>query len=363
MDKKYKDFEADIKGKHSFAFTPKYKEEFRIAIKARVFVEIAKMAFEALDWELVYFDDHQIEAKRANSFGSSTHSIVAKANHSGEVEVRSESLGNEMWDMGKNSKRVKLFIFAFNEVLKDYDADKLVELEKEVERKDNWDDYEVPESLPAPEKYKEPQLWVPLLGVGIVSLVLAFVIALLSLEGMYVIFLFELGVGVSLAFVLKLLMKQGNYTDWGKIKYVLIGGIVLTFLMNQVFQYQLVLARYGNDPIGFFEFIKLRMEQGLTIKSMNVGVIGLVVSWAIQIGLSYLIGFLRTIAAIVNISIERVPVEVIDYAMYHFVKGKNELAVKHELSKMGWKSDLEQEMVMEAIGGIQGGQEYRRNLN
>lgn len=33
--------------------------------------------------------------------------------------------------------------------------------------------------------------------------------------------------------------------------------------------------------------------------------------------------------------------EVIEFTVYHFVKRKNEIAVKQELSKMGWKSDLE----------------------
>lgn len=44
--------------------------------------------------------------------------------------------------------------------------------------------------------------------------------------------------------------------------------------------------------------------------------------------------------------------------MFHFEKGKNEFAVKQELSKMGWESELEQRMVFEAIGGMPG----NRNL-
>jgi hypothetical protein len=360
MDKKFQDFENSINGKNSFGFTPKYQEEFTIKIKPRIFVEIALKTFESLGWEVVYQDESQIEAKRKGDFERFTHKIIAKADHLGKVEVKSESIGNEMIDWGKNSKRVKLFIYAFNDILKNYDEKQLAELEKEVAKKDNWDDYQVPEKLPAPKKYIQPQILIPLIGIGIISLALAYLIALLSLEGLYVIGLFELGVGIILGFSFKVLMKLGNFTDWEKIKFILIGAVVLTFLMNQVFQYQLILTRNNYEPIGFLAFMKLRLEHGLTIKELNVGSIGLIISWIVQLGLTYLIGYLRTVSAIVRITIERVPVEVIDFAMYHFVKGKNEFAVKQELSKLGWETDLEHEMVFEAIGGIQGGQNLNR---
>jgi hypothetical protein len=360
MDIKFQDFENAIKGKNSIRFTPKYQEEFSIKIKPRIFVEIAAKTIESLDWEIVFQDDNQIEARRKSDFDRWTNKIIAIADNLGKVVIKSESLGNEMCDWGRNSKRVKLFIYAFNETLKDYDDAKLAELENEVVKKDNWDDYEIPETLPAPKKYRQPQILIPLIGIGAVSLALAYLIALLSLEGLYVIFLFEVGVGIILGFSFKLLMKLGNFTDWSKIRLILIGAVIHTFIMNQVFQYQLILTRNNYEPIGFLEFIKLRLEQGLTVKELNVGSIGLIISWIIQLGLTYLIGYLRTFSAIIKICIQRVPVEVFDFAIYHFVKGKNEIAVKQELSKMGWKSDLEHEMVFEAIEGAQGVQILNR---
>ncbi len=39
---------------------------------------------------------------------------------------------------------------------------------------------------------------------------------------------------------------------------------------------------------------------------------------------------------------------------------KTELGVRKELSKMGWKTDLEQEMVFNAIEGIQGAKMLNR---
>ena len=47
---------------------------------------------------------------------------------------------------------------------KEFDKEALAELEKEVEKTNNWDDYEIPESLPQPKERKDPKLWIPLLG-------------------------------------------------------------------------------------------------------------------------------------------------------------------------------------------------------
>jgi hypothetical protein len=308
----------------------------------------------------VFQDVDQVEAKRQGDFEKWTHKITAKIDSRGRVEVKSVSLGNEMWDVGKNSLRVKLFIFAFNEELKEYDTEKLAELEKEIEKKDNWDDYEVPNSLPNPKKFIEPQIIVPFLGAGLIAIALGYLIALLSLEGLYVIFLFEIGVGFIFGFAMKYLMKLGNYTDFSKIKLILIACIFLTFLLNQVFQYHLILARNDYEPIGFLAFMKLRLEKGLVVRDLNVGAIGLIISWIIQVGLSYLIAHFRTVLGMVHVLLDRVPPEVVDFAHYHFVKGKSEIAVKQELSKMGWSTDLQHKMVFEAIDGLQGGQILQR---
>lgn len=360
MDRKFEDFENSIKRKHSFAFTPKYKEEFSTKVKPRIFVEIALKTFQALEWDVVYQDETQIEAKRMGGFDKWTNKIIVNASQPGKVEVKSESLGDEIWDFGSNSRRVKLFIYAFSEILKEYDETKLSELEKEVEKKDNMDDYEIPETLPAPKNYRKPQFIIPVIGILMVSLGLAYLIAELSILGIYVIVLFEALVGIILGFSLKMLMKLSNYTDWSKIRFALAGAIIITFLMNQIFQYQLILTRNHFEPIGFLAFIKLRIEQGLSIRGLNVGSIGLIISWIVQLGLTYIVGYMRTISAIVKVSIERVPIEVIDFAIYHFVKGKDEVAVKRELSKMGWTTELEHQMVFDAIGGIQGGQILNR---
>jgi hypothetical protein len=157
MEQKYKDFEKTIKKKVSFNFTPKFKEYLEIpGINPRLIIELAQKAVEALDWEVIYVDETTLEAHTSKSNWSANYAIKISINHLGRMEVKSESMGNEIIDFGANSKRVKLFIYAFQDIMSDYDQSSLNELQKQVERDDKMSDYVIPESLPLPAKLKLP---------------------------------------------------------------------------------------------------------------------------------------------------------------------------------------------------------------
>jgi hypothetical protein len=119
MEESFKNFEETIKKKHSINFTPKYKEEFKTPVNEILFIGIAEKTFEKLDWDIVYKDDHHIEAKRKEAGWANERwtEVITATYKDGTVSVKSESLGNEIWDVGKNSKRVKLFIYAYQETL------------------------------------------------------------------------------------------------------------------------------------------------------------------------------------------------------------------------------------------------------
>lgn len=362
MDEIFKNYEKTIKKKHSVSFTPKYKEEFRTSVNKTLFVAIAEKAIEKLGWILVYKDEKTIEANRIEkSLGLErrTESITASYEH-GNVVVKSETLGNEIWDAGRNSKRVKLFIFAFQETLKTFDRQSLNELEEEIERKNNWDDYVIPESLPQPTESKTPNFVIPIVGGLIFSLILGLVLAFISVKGMYLLFLFEFLVAIAIAFVMKYLIKLSNFTNFNKLQYLLGVMIVLIYLSNQYFQYEIILNEINLERIGFWEFLKLRVSAGLTIKNLNTGSIGLLISWVLQLGLTGLFLYIRIISVITKYVIERVPVEVVDFAFYHFVKGKTEQEVRKELAQKGWSDEINQDEVFEAIGGFQSATELNR---
>jgi len=359
MTDELKQFENSIKRKHSFNWTPKFQEEIKTSLSKTVVIAIVVKTFEKLNWDLVFQDETNAEAKRKGDWDRWTEKISVSFHH-GKLTVKSTSLGNELWDIGRNSKRVKLFIHAFKLTEKEFDKEAISELEKEVEKANNWDDYVMPESLPQPKPRKKPQFWIPVVGGLIMALLIGFVVAFLSVNGVYIIGIFEIVTAFVLSFILYQLVKLSNYTNYNTLHYILIGIIILTYVSNQYFQYQIIASKNSSFNFNFWEFMVARVELGLTIKDLNTGWIGLVISWIFQLGITYLISSLRFTINLTAYQFERIPPEVIDFTCYHFVKEKTETQVRNELSQMGWKDKQDQDEVFQSIAAVQDLKEYRR---
>ncbi|MGB5982978.1 MAG: hypothetical protein WBG46_12615 [Nonlabens sp.] len=359
MTNQLKEYELTIKKKHSFSLSPKYEEQFRTKLNKKVFGAIVIKTFIKLGWELVYHDENSAEAKTKGGWNESQEKISVTFDH-GNVTVESVSLGNEIWDNGRNSKRVLLFKYAFQQTEKEYDKEALIALEQEVDKVDNWDDYAIPERLPQPKNKIKPTFLIALIGGFIVALLTGLLVAYLSVETTYIIGLFEIGVALVLGFSLSQLIKISNYTNHNHLHYLMIGMIILTYISNQYFQYQIILNSNNYNFFSFWEFIDARFDAGLQIKSMNTGWIGLLISWIFQILFTYFICYLRLSTSLISYAIERVPVEVIDFACYHFIKEKNENQVRAELARMGWSKTQNQDEVFEAIDALHGAAEIRR---
>jgi hypothetical protein len=360
LEQEFEAFEKTIKKKHSVGWTPKFRASFNTEINQAVFSTIVVQTFEKLGWDVVYQDSNGAEAKRKGEWDTWTEKITV-TNSNGLVQVESVSLGNEIWDLGRNSKRVKLFIYAFEQVAAQYDEGSLAELEKEITKSDNWDDYEIPSELPTQNRIRKPQLWQLIIGVTFFALIIGFLVAFLSVNVTYIIGIYEVGVAFLLGLSFKFLIKKSNYTNFIIIRYLLAVSILLVYLSNQYFQYQIIRYIENLEAIGFLAYMKLRISYGLTIKTLNTGWIGLFLSWIFQLVFTYMIGLLRVIAGLTNYTIERVPFEVVDFAYYHFVKEKSEGEVREELSNMGWTNRQNQDEVFEAIGALGDATEMRRN--
>lgn len=362
MDKNFKNYEETIPRKHRISFSPKYKEEFKTSVNEIIFIAVAEKAFEKLGWDVVYKDDFTIEVKRkeAGWMNERWTEIITATYKEGNIAVKSESLGNEIWDAGKNSKRVKLFIYAYQETLKTFDQEALQELEKEAERKNNWDDYIIPDTLPKPAQTKTPDLTIPLIGGLFVSLILGFTLAYLSVKGVYLIILFEFLVATAIGFAMKYLIKFSNYTDFRKLQYVLAAMIILIYASSQYFQYEIILRENNLERIGFLSFLKIRFSQGFTVNKVNLGWIGWIISWIIQLGLTGLFTYLKIIMVLTKYVLERIPAEVVDFACYHAFKNKSEEEIRKELAGKGWSDKKDQDEVFEAIGGLYSATELNR---
>lgn len=365
MHPELKKIEKELPKKGKFGFTPRYSATFHTQLSEKAFFAVAHQAFEQLDWDVVYVDEHLIVAKRkAKSWGITRYTESINVSYSyGNVTVKSESLGNEMWDNGRNSKRVNLFMYVLHDIEKHYNREQVKQLEKEQVARENWDDYVIPAALPAPGSRRKPRIFFPLFMAIVVSVVLAFALARISITGKYVIVLFELFAGVALAVSLKLGMRLGNFTGFIQLRNILIFSILVVFVGTHVFQYIIVLSVFHLEPIGIWEFTKLRLQQGLIIKTLHIGTIGLIVCWAIQLGLTYVFGYMLLAKFLIGYVIRRVPPEVIDFAIYHFIKGKDEDQVRAELALLGWSDEQQQTEVFEAVSGIQHNNELNKSTS
>src|SRR5690606_8771080 len=142
MDDSLKLFEKEIVKTHKFGFTPKFETEFSTRLSEKAFIQLAMLAFEKLNWDLMDYDDNSIVAKRkVKNFGLSSHTytelIIAKLEN-GSITVSSESIKSSFWDNGMNSKRVLLFKYVLQEFENTLDTESIRRLETERDRIDNW---------------------------------------------------------------------------------------------------------------------------------------------------------------------------------------------------------------------------------
>ncbi|GEM_PF-6917679 len=218
----------------------------------------------------------------------------------------------------------------------------------------DWSQYIVPNQLPKPIPIRKPTILAPITGGIITSVILSFIMAQLVFNGQYIIGLYEIIIAFAFGFIMRRMVRKGNYIIFRDIKIVIACSIILTFLLNQLFQY-IFAVYYGTiEAIGFLSYMHKKISFGLVIKGFNSGMIGLIASWILQIIATYFLAALRTYKAIISHTASRVPSEVIVFTMYLLNKGKSEDEIKVELAKYGWTDKYQIEYVFEAVIFVQG---------
>lgn len=359
MTPEIQQLEDSIKKVHRFAYTPKYKESFQTKLSATGFKALALKAIEQLDWDVVFISESGVEAKRKNDWGTYSEAIAINYSY-GEVQVQSKTLGNEMWDMGRNSKRVKLFILVFNNLQKELTPEELKTLESEQKKKDEMSDYVVPETLPAPLRVSKSNFASPVFITIISSLIIAYMLAFMTSKGYYILVLFDVVAGILLGLALGLGLKLGNYTNASKLNVTLITSVVIMFAAYQLLIFKFFLQDNPNFNIGFIEFIKLRLEAGLTVRNIDTGWIGLVCSWLLLLAAGYFFGLFTFTKVLLDYQIKRIPPEVLEFGVYQAIKNRSMEQLRSELAKRGWTNPTDQDYVVEAVSAIASVNEINR---
>jgi len=349
-----------LKKNHSFGWSPNYKEEVNTKLNTIQFHAISVLTFEKLGWDIVFIEDARIVAKRKNEWNHYTERIAASFKN-GKIEVISKSVNDANWDLGRNSIRVKHFIFVFNKIEASFDKNSLGELELETKRLINWDDYEEPLILPTPFVVRKPNLLVPLCFGLLASTIIGYLLALLTINGLYVVGLVELVVAFAIARVLTLSITINNFTNLNQLNFILIVSVLLVYTVNQFFQFRLVSSNTQLGLLEFLDFTKSKIDSGLVVASFQTGYIFIVVSWIVQLVVTYIFGHIQLESSLINYKLNRVPKEVINFVTYSLKRGKSEKQIRNELSQKGWTDHQNQNAVFEYFNTTQDINEYNRN--
>lgn len=353
--------QSTIKRKYSFKYKPEFSESFATGIKDNQIIPLAIEVFEKLEWKIVFGDEKSIEAKREDNWGKSTEKITITKKASGRIEVHSKTIRGNFIDFGKNSKRTGLFILLFQKLADAYGkSGKLIEIQTEYEKENSWEDYEVPTELPKPGIYKKPNLVLSIVGGLIIAILSGMFIALLTRNFTYIIGVYELGIGLGVGYLLGQILKKTNYIEFRMISILLAVMMILILITNLFTQYLLIITEANISGLSFVEFLKLRFESGLTIKDLNVGWIGLLLSWLFQIVFPFFVAQAKMAIIVMNNEIKKVPETVLEYTIYLFETGKTESEVRAELSQKGWKKGADQDNIFSAFGAIHEFQESYR---
>lgn len=334
-----------IKKIHRFAFTPKYQETFYSGLGNIAFIAAAIKVIEEIGWIIVYYDDYSVEAKQVGKKNLWTEKIWIRF-EDGKITVKSKSLDNTWWDRGKNSLCVKLFIRMFQEQEKQYDTEALQTLKEEYYKTIQWDDYEIPETLPPPEKRRKPSLAIVLAGALTLAITMGYIIALIH-SAVYFFIFTEIGIAILTSILFTQLAKLSNYTNFRVLSRILNSTIIISLVSSQYFLNKIILPEYS-----FWEYIQ-RIAWHIN-KSFNhpAEIIWLLIISGVLILLLLGIPNVNFTRKFSRFVICKVPEEVIDFVYYLLIKEKNEDEIREELSRLGWDKEQYQNDAFDALGTV-----------
>lgn len=361
MEAKFKEIAKHIKRTHHLAWSPKHVEKIKIDLKPRLAIHLTEQIFDQLGWELVFQSDTEAEAYYLDRFNFRREKISITATGYGQLEVKSESTGNEVWDQGRNSKWVRLFLHAFQELASQQDSASLQAMAADIERAENWEDYEEPEDFPLPPDIRQNTSTWAMVSGGIAAILLSGFWALATVNNFYILLLFEVLIALALGKALSLGFRKGNFSYFIGVQWILAGSVMLLAALYHYFQYLLIVNTGDFLALSLWELYEQRLEQGLIIKGLNLGAPGWMILLAAQPVIIYMIALSFISRSQMQLLIDRVPMSVVEHAYFHFLQGKSETQVRGELSKKGWKEKETQDMVFEAMHAISESMEMNRD--
>lgn len=115
MKERIKHYQAQLKKKHSVAWTPNYQESFNTSLNFDDSKQLAKEILPIIGLLPITHTKYEVRAVSKERWNRENEYIVFKY-EKGKITIKSQTVGKMFWDIGRNYKWVKVFIFVFKEL-------------------------------------------------------------------------------------------------------------------------------------------------------------------------------------------------------------------------------------------------------
>ncbi|MCG6191557.1 hypothetical protein [Maribellus maritimus] len=343
--------------KVSFKWTPKQTASPKTKLPKELVIKNFQRAMFALDWDVVHFDKDNVEGKSGNDWGKWSEKITVEV--ADNIRITSKSLQNNLVDFGKNNRRIEELKLAFSLIEAEYDSETIESDLEELRIIEEKTKYQVPDELTKPKILREKKMGL-LVGGGILtSVIIGAVLAVLS-SVIYIILLFDSGIGFLTALAFGYLIKISGISDFKTIKLIGFGSVTLTYLFSQIFRLIYIVKTNNIEDATLIDFLMAKLNHGLLFKDLNLGAIGLIIAWIFEYAVAIFVFYIQVIQRIITYDLDNAPRDVLEFAAYQFDQGKNEDAVRIELAQKGWREKEQQDLIFKALGAEVGRQQIVR---
>lgn len=334
--------------KHRFSFFGRPKFEAKNAIEKvdrKVKLAMAIKVARSLKWSVVNVESLQLTF-RSNEKWSSNAIISFQIINDNEVQVSSETLVDQRWDLGKNYYRVGTFINLLNE-----NINRLTEVDKRnIQNTEDkllgFFDYQEPRNFEQTDLLQKENRKYLVIYCIIVIVLTGVLFGYLSSLDLFVFYTREMIFVLLIWFAIYFGAKHGNLQSYSQLKKYAITSVLSFYIIQMVVNHGIKYSELM-DSINFLNYIGQQVSSYPEISFLKVlqGVIvlGLIVAF---IGYFF---FSNLKLSLKKLKTTQIPVEIRVYAEYLVAKGYSNYEIKFKLSKKGVNDYQIQNKVLEMI--------------
>lgn len=205
--------------------------------------------------------------------------------------------------------------------------------------------------FPPPPRTNKAKTSTFLVGGFLICVILAAILSFIS-QRIYILALYEMSFGLLLGFLWSLLAVRFRQFDFRKLKIWLAIGLVFLYALSLYFNYQIILSSFGYDDFSFLYYIGLKLETGYTVQNLNTGWYGVVLHWIFQPAFSFYCANAVLESEVFKYMVKQVPEPLLKVMAEDLYTGKTKKQLREILIRMGWDTDIDQQLVFTALEDV-----------